>query len=79
MPRGVPDDTIAVRVDCRVVVKRKLEAIRAHRTQQVELEYLPDDLQPEILGEECFVQAWPPSEGAVDRPVRHSLLEDVGA
>jgi LmbE family N-acetylglucosaminyl deacetylase len=79
MPRGVPDETIAVRVDCMDVVKRKLDAIRAHRTQQVELEYLPQDLQPEILGEECFVQAWPPSEEVVDRPPKPSLLEDVHA
>jgi LmbE family N-acetylglucosaminyl deacetylase len=77
MPRGVPDDTIAVRVDCGTVVKQKLEAIRAHRTQQVELEYLPEDLQPEILGEECFVQAWPPDEGPGGRALRHSLLEDL--
>jgi LmbE family N-acetylglucosaminyl deacetylase len=60
MPRGVPDHTITVRVDCRAVVSGKLEALRAHRTQQVELEYLPEDLQPEMLGQECFVQAWPP-------------------
>jgi LmbE family N-acetylglucosaminyl deacetylase len=77
MPRGVPDETIAVRVDGSTVVKQKLEAIRAHRTQQVELEYLPEDLQPEILGEECFVQAWPPVGEAVERPVRHRLLEDL--
>lgn len=75
MPRGVPDETIAVRVDTRDVFKRKLEAIRAHRTQQVELEYLPEDLQPEILGEECFVQAWPPRQGAA--PVRRSLFEGL--
>jgi N-acetylglucosamine malate deacetylase 2 len=79
MPRGVPDETISVRVDCRDVVKRKLDAIRAHRTQQIELEYLPQDLQPEILGEECFVQAWPPPEEVIDRPVRSSLLEEVHA
>jgi LmbE family N-acetylglucosaminyl deacetylase len=77
MPRGVPDETIAVRVDARTVVKRKLEAIRAHRTQQVELEYLPQDLQPEVLGVECFVQAWPPTEEAVERPAMTGLLEGL--
>jgi hypothetical protein len=56
-------------------VKGKLEAIRAHRTQQVELEYLPEDLQPDILGEECFVQAWPP-EATVD-PIRRSLFDGL--
>jgi LmbE family N-acetylglucosaminyl deacetylase len=79
MPRGVPDDTIAVRVDGRSVVKRKIKAIRAHRTQQVELEYLPEDLQPEILGEDSFVQAWPPPEEAPECEVRQSLLEDLDA
>jgi len=73
MPRGVPDQAISVRVDCRDVVKRKLQAIRAHRTQQVELEYLPEDLQPELLGAEAFVQAWPPPE-TEERAVRGSLL-----
>jgi LmbE family N-acetylglucosaminyl deacetylase len=67
MPRGVPDRTITHRVDCSQVVKRKLDAIRAHRTQQVELEYLPQDLQPEILGLECFVQAFPPVTEPVGR------------
>jgi N-acetyl-1-D-myo-inositol-2-amino-2-deoxy-alpha-D-glucopyranoside deacetylase len=60
MPRGVPDDTIAVRVDCRRVSDVKLEALRAHRTQQGELDSLPEDLLPEMLGRETFVQAWPP-------------------
>src|SRR2546426_1559212 len=76
MPRGVPDESIAVRVDCREVVKRKLDAIRAHRTQQVELQELPEDLQPEIFGEECFVQAWPPRDLA-DEPDRRSLFEGL--
>jgi LmbE family N-acetylglucosaminyl deacetylase len=78
MPRGVPDETISVRVDCRSEVKRKIDAIRAHRTQQVELEYLPEDLQPEILGEECFVQAWPPTDEALEGTARRSLVENFG-
>jgi LmbE family N-acetylglucosaminyl deacetylase len=78
MPRGVPDESIDVRVDCREVVKRKLEAIRAHRTQQIELEYLPEDVQPELLGEECFVTAWPPPEAA-HVSVRRSLFEGLEA
>jgi LmbE family N-acetylglucosaminyl deacetylase len=77
MPRGVPDETISVRVDARSEVKRKIDAIRAHRTQQVELEYLPQDLQPDILGEECFVQAWPAIQESVKRSVRPSLTEIV--
>jgi LmbE family N-acetylglucosaminyl deacetylase len=77
MPRGVPDETISVRVDARSEVKRKIDAIRAHRTQQVELEYLPQDLQPDILGEECFVQAWPAIQESMQRSVRPSLTEIV--
>jgi LmbE family N-acetylglucosaminyl deacetylase len=77
MPRGVPDETISVRVDARGEVKRKIDAIRAHRTQQIELEYLPQDLQPGILGEEYFVQAWPAIQESMERSVRPSLTEIV--
>ena len=76
MPRGVPDESIAVRVDCREVLRRKLDAIRAHRTQQSELEDLPEDLQPEMFGVECFVMAWPPPE-TTDETVRRSLLDGL--
>jgi LmbE family N-acetylglucosaminyl deacetylase len=60
MPRGVPDHTIAARVDCASVVERKREALRAHRTQRVEPAEIPEDLEPAVLRYECFVQAWPP-------------------
>ncbi|HEX2089116.1 MAG TPA: PIG-L deacetylase family protein [Actinomycetota bacterium] len=59
MPRGVPDDTIAVRTDCSSVVDRKIEGIRAHRTQANEIQAFPDDLLRAFLGREYFVQAWP--------------------
>jgi len=58
VPRGVPDETIGVRVDCSSVYDRKLEALRAHKTQG-EMEDIPFDLWPEILGTETFVLAWP--------------------
>ena len=61
MPRGVPDDTIDVRVDGSRVYERKLEAIRSHKTQS-ELEDLPSDMWPELLSTESFVIAWPPRE-----------------
>ena len=57
-PRGVPDERFAVRVDCSSQYERKLEALRRHRTQG-ELQDVPFDLWPELLGEEDFVQAWP--------------------
>jgi LmbE family N-acetylglucosaminyl deacetylase len=61
-PRGVPDDRIDVRVDCSRVVKRKLDALREHRTQAQDLEEFPQDLWPEILSRETFVIAWPERE-----------------
>jgi LmbE family N-acetylglucosaminyl deacetylase len=61
MPRGVPDDSIGVRVDCSDVYDRKLEALRSHKTQ-AELEELPFDLWPELLATESFVIAWPPRD-----------------
>jgi LmbE family N-acetylglucosaminyl deacetylase len=74
MPRGVADETIGVRVDCSGAYVRKLEALRCHRTQS-ELEDLPFDLWPEILGTESFVIAWPePEPGA---PVLADLFEGL--
>jgi N-acetyl-1-D-myo-inositol-2-amino-2-deoxy-alpha-D-glucopyranoside deacetylase len=60
MPRGVPDESITHRVDCTAVLKSKIEALRAHRTQREEVDQIPEDLQEEMLGYECFVQAFPP-------------------
>jgi LmbE family N-acetylglucosaminyl deacetylase len=58
-PRGVPDERIGVRVDCSAVVRRKLEALREHRTQAQDLEEFPQDLWPDILSVETFAIAWP--------------------
>jgi LmbE family N-acetylglucosaminyl deacetylase len=58
VPRGVPDESIAVMVDCSSVYQRKLEALRQHRTQG-ELEDVPYELWPEVLDREAFVLAWP--------------------
>ena len=60
MPRGVPDHAITVKVDCRSVIERKLEALAAHRTQAFEDESFPEELQREAFAYEWFVQAWPP-------------------
>jgi LmbE family N-acetylglucosaminyl deacetylase len=76
MPRGVPDETIGVRVDGSAVYERKLEAIRAHKTQ-AELEDLPFDLWPEILSSESFVIAWPPREPGA--PVLVDVFEGLPA
>jgi LmbE family N-acetylglucosaminyl deacetylase len=70
MPRGVPDGSIGVRVDCSSVYERKLEAIRCHKTQ-AELEDVPFDLWPEMLTTESFVVAWP------ERRPRDPILTDL--
>ena len=70
MPRGVPDRTIGVRVDCSSVYERKLEAIRCHKTQ-AELEDVPYDLWPQILSTESFTVAWP------ERRSRDPVLADL--
>jgi len=74
MPRGVPVGSIGVRVDCSAAFDRKLEALRCHKTQS-ELQDIPFDLWPEILGTETFVQAWP--ERGPGDPVRGSLFEGL--
>jgi LmbE family N-acetylglucosaminyl deacetylase len=58
-PRGVPDSAIGVRVDCSGVIKRKLAALREHRTQAQDLDEFPQDLWPEVLSSETFVAGWP--------------------
>jgi N-acetyl-1-D-myo-inositol-2-amino-2-deoxy-alpha-D-glucopyranoside deacetylase len=62
MPRGVPDETIMVRVDCSSVMQTKLEGIKAHATQWNEMALMPPELLDRFLSEETFVQAWPPVE-----------------
>jgi LmbE family N-acetylglucosaminyl deacetylase len=71
-PRGVPDERFGVMVDCSSVYERKLEALRRHRTQG-EMQDIPYDLWPEVLGAEDFVQAWP------ERSPGDPVLPDVFA
>jgi len=66
-PRGVPDDTIAVWVDCMDVWKTKHEALLAHRTQASEIEEIPEQARPLVFGNEYFVQAWPEREPGPER------------
>lgn len=73
-PRGVPDEAIAVVVDCTQVWKRKHRGLLEHRTQG-ELEGFPDDLLPAILGIESFTQAWP--ERAPGEPVLSDVFEGL--
>jgi LmbE family N-acetylglucosaminyl deacetylase len=74
VPRGVPDESIAVMVDCSPVYQRKLEALRQHRTQG-ELEDVPYELWPDVLDGEAFVLAWP--ERATGEPVLSDVFEGL--
>jgi hypothetical protein len=58
-PRGVPDETVTVWVDCSSVWKEKHEALLAHATQAAEMEEIPEEVRPMVFGLETFVQAWP--------------------
>lgn len=60
MPRGVPDERITVAEDCSGVWERKVEVLRAHRTQVEEIDAFPRHLRKQVFGTEWFVQAWPP-------------------
>lgn len=59
-PRGVPDAYIGVVVDCTSVARRKVEALRAHRTQAADIEEWSDDEQLEVASRESHAIAWPP-------------------
>lgn len=67
-PRGVPDDTIGIEVDCSGVVDRKRAAIGEHRTQANDI---PQDLEDEVFRFESHVIAWP------ERPHGSPVLRDV--
>jgi LmbE family N-acetylglucosaminyl deacetylase len=70
VPRGVPDGAIGARIDVSSMYERKVEAIRAHKTQ-AELDDVPFDLWPEMLSTEAFVVAWP------ERRPRDPILADL--
>jgi LmbE family N-acetylglucosaminyl deacetylase len=67
-PRGVPDETIGVVVDCTSVWQRRMAALAEHRTQTNTIRW-PEDLLPQVFSSERFVVAWP------GRP--ESVLSDV--
>lgn len=60
-PRGVPDETVGVLVDCSAVYESKLEALRRHRTQ-AEMQDVPFEVWREVLATEAFVLAFPERE-----------------
>jgi LmbE family N-acetylglucosaminyl deacetylase len=69
-PRGVADASIGVEVDGSAVYERKLEALRAHKTQ-AELQDVPYELWREMLAREAFVTAFP------ERAPADAVLGDV--
>ncbi len=73
-PRGVPDEHFGLSVDCSSVYEVKLEALRRHRTQG-EMQDIPFDLWPEVLGREDFVVAWPEREPGA--PMLHDMFEGL--
>jgi LmbE family N-acetylglucosaminyl deacetylase len=73
-PRGVPDETVGMIVDCSHAYDRKLEALRAHRTQ-AEMEDIPFEVWPEILGTEAFVIAFPERDPSA--PTLDGLFEGL--
>ncbi len=76
MPRGVPDHTVTVVVDCGEGFERKMAALREHATQSTGVDLVPEALRREAFGFEWFVQAWPPVTDP-SGPTRASLFEDL--
>lgn len=74
-PRGVPDDTIGVVVDCSAVAPAKLTALREHRTQANGMTERADEEMLRILARESHVVAWPPREPGA--PVLADVLEGL--
>ena len=73
-PRGVADASIGALVDCSAVYERKVEALRAHRTQ-AELQDVPFELWREMLAQEAFVVAFPDRGG--DEPLLRDVFETL--
>jgi LmbE family N-acetylglucosaminyl deacetylase len=76
-PRGVPDATIGVMVDCGPVVDRKLAALAAHRTQAGDVgERVSEEERRVAMATESHVIAWPP-RGPGD-PAFMDVFEGIG-
>ncbi len=73
-PRPVPDEAVAVSVDCRSVLEVKRAALAEHRTQ-AEMQDVPFEAWSDVIGWEDFVQAWP--DRAPGAPVASDLFEGL--
>jgi N-acetyl-1-D-myo-inositol-2-amino-2-deoxy-alpha-D-glucopyranoside deacetylase len=58
-PRGVDDAVIAIDVNCTPIWRRKLDALREHKTQAQDIQ-LPEELTQQVLSWETYAIAWPP-------------------
>ena len=68
-PRGIPDRLVAVEVDTSAVWRRRMEALREHRTQSETA--MDEDMAEAILSAEHFSQAFP------GRPPGAARLTDI--
>lgn len=75
-PRGVPDATIGVLVDCEAVVDRKLAALEEHRTQAGDMEDMHEEERRMALAFESHAIAWP--ERRAGDVVLSDVFEELG-
>jgi LmbE family N-acetylglucosaminyl deacetylase len=75
-PRGVPDGTIGVEVDCSSVVDRKRAALLEHRTQVGDVQDWSEEEQRFVLRWEHHVVAWP--SRTPGEPVLPDVFEGLG-
>ena len=60
LPFGVPDEVVTTKIDAREYVDRKMDAMRAHRSQIADKSVffaMPDDLVPSAWGDEYYILA----------------------
>jgi LmbE family N-acetylglucosaminyl deacetylase len=74
-PRGVPDDDVAVMIDCSPVVDRKLAALEEHRTQAGDMEDMEEEERRMALASESHAIAWPPRDA--DDPVLGDVFDGL--
>ena len=63
---GTPDEAITTWIDVREHLEQKNDAWKAHRTQIPEDWFffqVPDDLRPDVFGDETFVRVFGPTDG----------------
>lgn len=77
MPRGVPDDAIAILVDTSGVSDAKYGVLCNHETQVDDFQALVDDERNRMLAKETFVLAWPERLDGVPRRPASSVFDGL--